>query len=66
MFIRLALDQGQPLGKKCFLDAIEKITGQRREAKPRGRPGEEERPGGRGTADYGSNVDFQLNKIDRA
>ncbi|MEO8409658.1 MAG: hypothetical protein ABI478_03740, partial [Propionivibrio sp.] len=36
--IRLALAQGQPLGKGRFLDAIEVMTGQRREAKPRGRP----------------------------
>jgi putative transposase len=36
--IRLALDQGQPLGDSRFLDSIEKATGQRREAKPRGRP----------------------------
>jgi putative transposase len=36
--IRLALDQGQPLGDSRFLDAIEKASGQRREAKPRGRP----------------------------
>lgn len=36
--IRLALDQGQPLGNSRFLDSIEKATGQRREARPRGRP----------------------------
>ena len=36
--IRLALDQGQPLGDSRFLDNIEKATGQRREARPRGRP----------------------------
>ncbi|KFB72917.1 MAG: hypothetical protein AW09_001866 [Candidatus Accumulibacter phosphatis] len=36
--IRLALDQGQPLGDSRFLDSIEKATGQRREARPRGRP----------------------------
>jgi putative transposase len=36
--IRLALHQGQPLGTGRFLDAIEGMTGQRREAKPRGRP----------------------------
>lgn len=36
--IRLALDQGQPLGNKRFLDTIERMTGLRREAKPRGRP----------------------------
>jgi len=36
--IRLALNQGQPLGNSRFLDRIERVTGQRCEAKPRGRP----------------------------
>lgn len=36
--IRLALDQGQPLGQSRFLDEIEQMTGQRREVRPRGRP----------------------------
>jgi putative transposase len=36
--IRLALNQGQPLGNSRFYAAIERITGIRREAKPRGRP----------------------------
>ena len=36
--IRLALHQGQPLGNSRFLDRIERVTGQRCEAKPRGRP----------------------------
>ena len=36
--IRMALDQGQPLGNSRFLDRIERATGIRREAKPRGRP----------------------------
>jgi putative transposase len=36
--IRLALAQGQPLGNGRFLDTIERMTGQRRETKPRGRP----------------------------
>lgn len=36
--IRLALNQTQPLGNSRFFDAIEQVTGQRREAKPRGRP----------------------------
>ncbi len=36
--IRLALDQGQPLGNSRFLDSIEQATGQRREVRPRGRP----------------------------
>ena len=42
--IRLALNQGQPLGKGRFLDAIEKMAGQRREVKPRGRPRKEKSP----------------------
>lgn len=36
--IRLALDQGQPLGNSRFIESIEQATGQRREVKPRGRP----------------------------
>ncbi len=36
--IRLALNQSQPLGNARFLDRIEKVTGMRREARPRGRP----------------------------
>ena len=36
--IRLALNQGQPLGKGRFLDTIERMTGQRCEVRPRGRP----------------------------
>lgn len=36
--IRMALDQGQPLGDSRFLGTIERATGQRREARPRGRP----------------------------
>jgi putative transposase len=36
--IRLALNQTQPLGTSRFFDAIEQATGQRREAKPGGRP----------------------------
>ena len=36
--IRLALNQNQPLGNSRFYDRIERVTGQRREAKPRGRP----------------------------
>ena len=38
MDIRLAHSQTQPLGNRRFFDAIEQATGQRREAKPRGRP----------------------------
>ena len=37
--IRLALNQNQPLGSSRFYARIEAMTGQRREAKPRGRPG---------------------------
>ena len=36
--IRLALNQNQPLGNRRFYSKIEKITGERREARPRGRP----------------------------
>jgi putative transposase len=36
--IRLAVRQNQPLGNDRFIAMIEKMTGQRREAKPRGRP----------------------------
>ena len=36
--IRLALNQNQPLGNARFYARIEKATGVRREARPRGRP----------------------------
>lgn len=36
--IRMALNQGQPLGESRFIDSIERATGQRREVRPRGRP----------------------------
>ena len=36
--IRLALNQSQPLGNARFIGRIAKLTGERREAKPRGRP----------------------------
>lgn len=36
--IRVALQQGQPFGGGRFLDTIEKMTGQRWEVRPRGRP----------------------------
>lgn len=36
--IRLALNQNQPLGNSRFHAEIEAMTGQRRQAKPRGRP----------------------------
>lgn len=36
--IRLALNQNQPLGNGRFLAKIERLTGTRREARPRGRP----------------------------
>jgi putative transposase len=36
--IRLALNQGQPLGNTRFHSMIERVTGQRREPRPRGRP----------------------------
>jgi putative transposase len=36
--IRLALNQNQPLGTSRFYAKIERLTGERREARPRGRP----------------------------
>jgi putative transposase len=36
--IRMAIDQGQPLGDARFIDGTERATGQRREIRPRGRP----------------------------
>ena len=36
--IRLALNQSQPLGNERFYAKIERMSGQRREARPRGRP----------------------------
>lgn len=36
--IRLALAQGQPLGKGRFLDQVEQMIGRRCEVRPRGRP----------------------------
>ena len=36
--MRLALNQNQPLGNSHFYAKIETMTGQKREAKPRGRP----------------------------
>jgi putative transposase len=36
--IRLALNQNQPLGNARFMNRIAKAAGERREAKPRGRP----------------------------
>lgn len=44
--IRLALNQNQPLGNARFLDEIERMTGRRREAKPRGRPRRDETSAG--------------------
>jgi len=36
--IRLALNQNQPIGNERFHTKIERMTGIRREARPRGRP----------------------------
>lgn len=36
--IRTALQQSQPLGNSRFADTIERVTGERREVRPRGRP----------------------------
>jgi len=40
--IRLALNQNQPLGNERFLARIERVTGMRRETRPRGRPRSED------------------------
>ena len=39
--IRLALNQNQPLGSSRFMTKIARMTGERREARPRGRPRED-------------------------
>ena len=36
--LRLAIQQSQPIGNERFLQHIEQMTGQRRQARPRGRP----------------------------
>jgi putative transposase len=36
--MRLALNQDQPLGTSRFYAKIQRLTGERREARPRGRP----------------------------
>ncbi|MGQ0592440.1 MAG: hypothetical protein ACT4QB_07235 [Gammaproteobacteria bacterium] len=36
--IRMAINQSQPLGNESFYARIQRMTGQRREAKPRGMP----------------------------
>ena len=36
--IRLALNQNQPLGNGRFYSMIARMTGERRQARPRGRP----------------------------
>lgn len=51
--IRLSLNQNQPLGNERFYDRIEKLTGQRREAKPQGRP---RLSGGETASDEGQRV----------
>jgi len=42
--IRLALNLSQPLGNARSYAKVEQMTGQRREAKPRGRPRWESKP----------------------
>jgi len=42
--IRLALNQGQPLGKGRFLDQVENMLGRRCEVRPRGRPRRQQEP----------------------
>ena len=36
--MRLALDKNQPLGNRRFMTKIARVTGEQREARPRGRP----------------------------
>ena len=36
--LRLAVNQNQPLGNERFYETIERMAGQRRETRPRGRP----------------------------
>ena len=36
--LRLAVNQSQSLGNERFYETIERMAGQRREARPRGRP----------------------------
>ena len=42
--IRLALNQGQPLGSGRFLDQVERMVGRRCEVRPRGRPRKQDVP----------------------
>ena len=51
--LRLALNQNQPLGNVRFLAKIERMTGQRREARPRGRPAALRNGGGDGSTGQG-------------
>ena len=51
--IRLALNQNQPLGNSRFHARIEAMTGQRREARPRGRPRVRQDESGPGDAEQG-------------
>lgn len=55
--IRLALNQNQVLGNSKFHRQIEKMTGERREARPRGRP---QKPGGGGGGISGEQGDLGL------
>lgn len=55
--IRLALNQNQVLGNSRFHRQIEKMTGERREARPRGRP---KKPGGGGGGIGGEQGDLGL------
>jgi putative transposase len=43
--IRLALNQNQPLGNSRFYSKIARMMGERRQARPRGRPRAEKAPG---------------------
>jgi len=54
--IRMALNQGQPLGNSRFIDSIERATGQRREPRPRGRPRKVEGEAGTGLEQLGLDI----------
>ena len=51
--LRLALNQGQPVGNDRFYREIEAMTGQRRELRKRGRPRKQDEPRSAGAAGQG-------------
>jgi hypothetical protein len=54
--IRLALNQNQPLGNARFLNRVAKVAGERREARPRGRPRKSGAGGEGGTPGVGAGL----------